>query len=374
MKRLAAALLGAALVASLAAADDAAARGKKLFDEGKFEEAVATLRRDIDQYPEHVESYRWLALSLEKLGKPDEAKAAWKDFRALATSEEDRKLADARLGVGPAAADPDIVLDEKTVDAIRIPGQGWFEKKTAHFNVKTHNQRLTEVLGIQAEKYLAALSQKFLNGAAYPHTVPLTVYADQTEYVAAGNPDWSQGGTSFSYESLDGYLRNQMNRKIDLLHTIDGKLNPDLARPKLLPHELTHLVLVEHFGDRPIPLWLNEGIAQYMEVGRHAEANKILYEFFTDRRGAAIPLRTFATLPGYPENRGAIALFYAQSASFTAWLADMLGPEKFHAFLEDLKRGTGAEPALQSALKAGKDWEAPVQAQWLRSVEASAKK
>ena len=374
MKRLSAALLCAALAAGLAAADDAAARGKKLFDDGKFEEAVTALRKDIDLYPEHVESYRWLALSLENLARPEEAKAVWKDFRALAGTEADRRLADEKLGVGPAAADPDFVLDEKTVDAIRNPGQGWFEQKTEHFTVKTHNQRLTEVIAVQAEKYLAALSKQFLNGAAYPHVVPLTVYRDQPEYIAAGNPDWSQGGTSFSYESLDGYLRNQMSRKIDLLHTFEGKLNPDLAKPKLLPHELTHLVLAEHFGDRPIPLWLNEGIAQYMEIDRHAEANKQLREFFADRKGSAIPLKTFVTLPGYPENRGAIALFYAQAASFTAWLADLLGPEKFHAFLQDLKRGTEVERALQSALKAGKDWEAPTQAQWLRSVEAPSKK
>ncbi|MEK7467540.1 MAG: hypothetical protein AAB074_09025 [Planctomycetota bacterium] len=374
MKRLAAALLGAALAASLAAADDAAARGKKQFDEGKFEEAVKTLRKDVDLYPEHVESYRWLASSLEKLGRADEAKLVWKDFRALARSEEDRRLADEKLGAGPGTVDKDLVLDEATIDAIRVPGQGWFEKKTAHFAVKTHNERLTEVIAVQAEKYLAALSSRFLNGAAYPHVVPLTVYRDQSEYVGAGNPDWSQGGTAVGYESLDNFLKGQMSRKIDLLHTIGGKINPDLAKPKLLPHELTHLVLMEHFGETPLPLWLNEGLAQYMEVDRREEANTQLREFFVDRKGSAIPLRTFATLPGYPENRGAIALFYAQSASFTSWLIDILGQEKFHVFLQDLKKGTEVEPALQSALKAGKDWEAPVQAQWLKTVQALPKK
>ncbi len=59
--------------------------------------------------------------------------------------------------------------------------------------------------------------------------MPLTVYRDQDEYVGAGNPDWSQGGTSVGYESLDGFLKDRMTRKIDLLHAIKGELNPDLA-------------------------------------------------------------------------------------------------------------------------------------------------
>lgn len=368
MRRLAAALLGAALAAATAWADDAAAPGRKLFEEGKFEEAAKALRRDVDLYPEHVESYRWLALALEKLGKTDEAKEAWKDFRALAKTSEDRKLADARLGVGPAAADPDLVLDEKKIAAIRDAADGWFEKKTAHFTVRTHNERLTEIVAIQAEKYVAALCQKFLNGAAYPHVVPLTVYRDQAEYVGAGNPDWSQGGTAVGYESLDGFLQDRMTRKIDLLHTIKGELNPDLAKPKLLPHELTHLILAERFGERTIPLWLNEGIAQYMETDRRAECDRLLLEHFNDRKGTPIPLRTLVSLPGYPDDRGAIALFYAQSASFTGWLADLLGPAKFAAFIDDLRNGTEPEPALQVALKAGKDWEAPVQAQWMKAM------
>ncbi len=374
MKRLAAAVLGAALAASIAAADDPAAFGRKLYEDGKYAEAAKALRKDVDAYPEHVESYRWLAMALEKLGKTEEAKSAWTDFRALAKTPEDRKLADERLGVGPAAADADLVLDAKKVEEIRAAGADWHETKTTHFVVRTHNRRLTEIVAIQAEKYLGALSQKFLNGAAYPHVVPLTVYRDQDEYVGAGNPDWSQGGTSVGYESLDGFLKDRMTRKIDLLHTIKGELNPDLAKPKLLPHELTHLILIERFGERAIPLWLNEGIAQYMETDRRAECDKLLLEYFDNRKGTPIPLRTLVSLPGYPDNRGAIALFYAQSASFTGWLADLLGPEKFAAFLDDLREGTAPEMALQAALKAGKDWEAPVQAQWMKSVREAARK
>lgn len=368
MKRAAAAALAVVLAASAASGEDAAARGRRLFDEGRYAEAVEALKKDIDVYPEHVDSYRWLALSLEKIGRGDEAKSAWRDFRALAKTPEDRRVADQHLDEGAAPADKDLVLDEKTVEAIRAPGEGWHEKRTAHFVVRTHNARLTEVLAVQAEKYLGALSQRFLNGAAYPHVVPLTVHRDQEEYVAAGNPDWSQGGTAVGYESLDSFLRSRVTRKIDLLHTIKGDLNPDLARPKLLPHELTHLILGERFGERAVPLWLNEGIAQSMETGRRAECDALLLDWFDGKGGSPIPLRTLVNLPGYPENRGAIALFYAQSASFTCWLADILGPAKFAAFLDDLRSGTGPEPAIQGAFKAGEDWEAPVQARWLKAL------
>lgn len=366
-------VLALVLAAGAALAEDGAVAGKKALDEGRFEDAVKALKRDTDLYPEHVESYRWLATALEKLGKGDEAKAAWKDFRALAKTDADRALADEHLG-RTASADPDLVLDEATVKLIRETQDAWFTKETEHFTVKTHNDALTRIVATQAEKYLAMLSQKFLGGAAYPHKVPLTVYRNQEEYVAAGNPDWSQGGTAVGYESLDGFLKGQVTRKIDLLHTINGELNPDLARPKLLPHELTHLVLGERFGERPLPLWLNEGVAQYMEAGRRAECDKLIADYLNDKHGSPIPLRTLVTLPGYPENRGAIALFYAQSASFTGWLADTLGPEKFAAFLEDIRKGTGAEQAIQSAFKAGSGWDESAQAEWLKSVRSAVKK
>ncbi|MCE9581040.1 MAG: tetratricopeptide repeat protein [Planctomycetes bacterium] len=366
MKRRVAAIV--LMAAAAARAEDWLAKGRSLYESEKYAEAAEALRRETDAWPEHQEAYKLLGLSLEKLGKTDEAKSAWKDFRALAKTAADRALADEHLGVA-SAVDRDLILDEATIAAIREPQAEWFTQETAHFTIKSHNKRLTEVVAVQAEKYLATLSRTFMGGAAYPHKVPLTIHRDQKEYVAAGNPDWSQGGTAVGYESIDGFMKSQVTRRIDLLQTIDGKLNPDLAKPKLLPHELTHLVLGERFGERPLPLWLNEGIAQYMEADRRAECDKLLNDFMAQKGGAPIPLRTLVNLPGYPDNRGAIALFYAQSASFTGWLADTLGPEKLSAFLEDLRKGTEVEQALQSAFKAGAGWDTAAQAQWLRVVK-----
>lgn len=251
----------AALAVLSASAEDWLAAGRKAHAEGRWAEAVEALTKDTDLYPEHVEAYRLLAEAFENLGKADEAKQAWRDFRALAKSPEDRRLADEKLGA--AAARSAFEVDAKTVEEIKAVSGEWHTKETEHFTVRSHNRRLTEVVAGQAEGYLAMLCRTFLNGAAYPHKLPLTIYADQQEYVGAGNPDWSQGGTAVGYESMDAFITGKVTRKIDLLHRVKGELNPDLVKPKLLPHELTHLVLAEHYGERRIPLWLNEGTAQY---------------------------------------------------------------------------------------------------------------
>ena len=359
-------LLAAPLTAG---ADDLLAKGRRLLDEGKLAEAVDALRRDVDAWPEHADAYRLLGLAYEKLGKKEDALQAWKDFRALAKSAEDRALADEHMGVTarpPAEDGPPTIQKEEEAEFTSASAE-WFQKETAHFTVRSHNRRLTDLVAGQAEYFLARLSKTFMGNAQYPHHVPLTIYRDPQEYVAAGNPDWSQGGTAVGYESLDAFLMSRMERKIDLLHTIRGALNPDLARPRLLPHELTHLVLAEHFGEARVPLWLNEGIAQFMEKGRRDEADSIIAQ--ADAVGGTIPLSILIDLAGYPTDRGAIELFYHQSASFTAWLITTAGEDRFLVFLKDLKKRVKAADALKTLLK-GSDtsWLVTAQAAWLKEV------
>jgi hypothetical protein len=112
-----------------------------------------------------------------------------------------------------------------------------------------------------------------------------------------------------------------------------------------------------------------------MEAGRREEADRALSDLAIKDGSGLIPTNVLVNLSGYPDNRGAIALFYAQSVSFTAWLVRTVGEEKFFAFLGDLKRGTAVESALQSVLRgSGKDWLQSVHDSYVKDlIEAAAK-
>jgi hypothetical protein len=91
-----------------------------------------------------------------------------------------------------------------------------------------------------------------------------------------------------------------------------------------LPHERTHLVLHRFVGG-DIPLWLNEGLAEFEGIR--------LYRSYLKARGASlanvadhlsrdqsIPLSDLTSAVDYPKSREAVAAFYTESQRLVAFL------------------------------------------------------
>lgn len=122
-----------------------------------------------------------------------------------------------------------------------------------------------------------------------------------------------------------------------------------------LGHEVTHLV-IERFYGTGVPLWLNEGYAEYASV--------ICYSAFNRARGYAsrptsrpvpaslfLPLAQLTSLMSYPQDPMQVTVFYHESERLVRFLS-ATDKKGFHAFLEAMARGNRIETALNKGFAA----------------------
>jgi hypothetical protein len=113
----------------------------------------------------------------------------------------------------------------------------------------------------------------------------------------------------------------------------------------VLEHELTHIVLGRAFGSRPVPRWLQEGLAQLMAGEYTAETTKTL------ARGTLgdnlISLQELSR--GFPKNPLRAHLAYAQSADLVAFIRNEYGPTALKKLIAGLASGEPFAPTLRRA-------------------------
>ena len=111
-------------------------------------------------------------------------------------------------------------------------------------------------------------------------------------------------------------------------------------QPRVIVHETAHLMLEQALGPSalPIPAWLDEGFASYVEPGSTAYSGRSL-----SSRG--LPLRAMSTQPGKPRD---IATFYLKAESVVTYLIDAHGAESFRSFLGELRQGYTVGEALMT--------------------------
>jgi len=114
-----------------------------------------------------------------------------------------------------------------------------------------------------------------------------------------------------------------------------------------LGHEVAHLVLHRVYGDH-LPLWLNEGFAQYVSKGARSSYQRARGYLSKPRsHGVAseklFPLATLATMSYPPADQ--VTTFYDESERLVRFLVATDKP-KFFALLDLLARGQPLESAL----------------------------
>jgi hypothetical protein len=111
-------------------------------------------------------------------------------------------------------------------------------------------------------------------------------------------------------------------------------------QPGLIVHESAHLMLAQYLepAGRPIPSWLDEGFASYMEPGSRPYRGRSL-----SFRGP--PVRAMSAISGTPQD---IEYFYLKAESLVAYLVTEFGVESFQQFLSRLRQGGGVDEALES--------------------------
>jgi hypothetical protein len=248
----------------------------------------------------------------------------------------------------------------------------WREAKGEHFivysskNSLSYSSQESELDSDFAEEVLDRAETYYRNIAldlGYPRysefwtwdkRVKIYIYPSHDAYLkASGHPSWSHGMAEYTTKTISSYAFSK-----DFLDT-------------LLPHEMAHLIFRDFVGFKgEIPLWIDEGIAQWEEPLKRPEIKKmtnLLYEndsllsisdmMRLDVRNIKEADRLYIrSTIGRQGSRGVLFLssekliqtYYVQSASLVGFLIDKYGSTDFAHFCRQLRDGKSTEEALKA--------------------------
>lgn len=110
---------------------------------------------------------------------------------------------------------------------------------------------------------------------------------------------------------------------------------------RIITHEAAHLLMDQAVGPRalPVPSWLDEGFASYVEPRSKAYSGSSLR-----RRG--LSLRSMTRTSGTPQS---IGTFYQKAESVVSYMIEEFGVETFQHLIESLSQGLTIDQALRQS-------------------------
>jgi hypothetical protein len=239
--------------------------------------------------------------------------------------------------------------------------QEWKELNGEHFIVYfMGEEKLAKEILDKAEVYYRNIATEL----GYPRysefwmwdkRVKIYLYPDHREFLkATGQPQWSQGMADYRNKTIISYAWSQ------------GFIE------SLLPHEMAHLIFRDFVGFKgEIPLWLDEGVAQWEEEIKRRQVKAITRQLLekdsllsledmmkldirnvtqTDR----VYVRSTVTKNGeegvlFLTGDNLINTYYIQAVSLVGFLIEKYGSYAFAAFCRELRDGKSLEGALKFA-------------------------
>jgi hypothetical protein len=132
--------------------------------------------------------------------------------------------------------------------------------------------------------------------------------------------------------------------------TADGKIIMNLSSaeaiqssPAILVHELWHIFLRMHYPDARVPVWLNEGLAQYFEREQLGFENKRKLATALST-GRLIDLMSLDTVFTFGPVRARLA--YIEALSAVMYLIRQHGLESVRTLLGELNKGSDLDTAF----------------------------
>lgn len=122
-------------------------------------------------------------------------------------------------------------------------------------------------------------------------------------------------------------------------------------KDRTLGHEIVHALLQRHFGE--LPLWLNEGYAEYASIIGHASflrARSFAARPRSETVAAAhyLPVADLVRQTSYPAEDAAVTAFYAESQRLVSFLQQR-GKAEFRQLLAACQKGQPFETALSNS-------------------------
>lgn len=216
--------------------------------------------------------------------------------------------------------------------------QEWQELKSEHFIVFfTDDQAFAKEVSLKAEGYYKSIAselgyQRYSGFWTWDNRVKIYIYPDKTAFAAAtGEKEWSEGMADYFNKKIVSYVWNQ------------GFLEA------LLPHEITHLIFRDFVGiEGAIPLWLDEGVAQWMEPKKREMLHGAMQHLIT--RGEILSLDKMMNLDiRRATDTTLVQTFYVEAASLVGFLVRQYGSGDFIGFCRQLRDKKNIDEALTFA-------------------------
>jgi len=227
------------------------------------------------------------------------------------------------------------------------------EKKSTHFIIyyKDIPEDFLENVLEYSERYYEELTEKLgfrrFNYWTWDNRAKIYIFADKEMFEKEMNqPSWAGGIASYVDKTI--WTFPQESGFFDTL----------------LPHEIGHIVFREVIGaHHNVPLWLEEGVAQYLEQAKRIGAEKHVLNAMAD--GTFIPFKELMTMNSLTlRSGGDVKVFYAEASSLVNFLIQKYGVDSFNNFCSKLKDGKNFNDALsyayfyiRSASDLGVAWE-----------------
>jgi len=234
----------------------------------------------------------------------------------------------------------------------------WKELSSDHFIIKfTQDEKFAKGVLDRAEQYYRSIASdigypRYSEFWTWDKRAKIYIYPDKASFLkATGQPGWSEGMADYGNKQIISYAWSRG------------------FEDSLLPHEMAHLIFRDFVGFRgEIPLWLDEGVAQWAEVGKRAYIKDMSRQLYIE--DALLSLKDMMRLdirritaedrvyirgnrtkeddPGvlFLSGESLINTYYLQSVSLVGFLIERYGSERFARFCRELRDGKSMDEAL----------------------------
>jgi hypothetical protein len=246
----------------------------------------------------------------------------------------------------PLGALPEVAFDklsDRAISALGTKALGirpvdWKHGETPHFVYHFFDRPMASAVSVEAEFYYRVIASELgRDTALWERKCHLFLFDEEA--------DWKQFQKSGGLDPWTGGIHGEGALFI--------RRNPGRqAENGTLPHEITHLVLYRFFGPG-IPLWLNEGFAEYAATRCRAAFYRA--RGFNSRPSARpvnaghyIPLAELTTATAYPADPLQVVAFYEESQKLVRFLC-AADRKAFSVLLEAMGNGSRMETAFSKS-------------------------
>ncbi|MBI5416017.1 MAG: hypothetical protein HZA29_04295 [Candidatus Omnitrophica bacterium] len=238
----------------------------------------------------------------------------------------------------------------------------WQEVKGTHFLIYyVGEERFARDVLNKAEGYYSRIADE-LGYARYQwfwtwdNRCKIYIYPDHESFSKASlnQPGWAEGMAEYKSRSIYSYAWKE------------GFFE------SLLPHEMTHLIFRDFIGfPGEIPLWLDEGIAQWEEEARRPQMKAMAKKAYEESGFLTIKdimqldirylpstenvyIRSALSRDGGPgvvllSGENLIKTYYLEAVSMIGFMIERYGGETFTVFCRDLRDGKDFQDAIRAA-------------------------